>query len=1105
MFITKSSAQSNRPLQARSMIKRALVLTAFWAAVSLPVHAQDYSFTTLSGVSGSTGSTNGSGNANGKPLFNSPGGVTVDSSGNIFVADTTNSTIRKITPAGVVTTFAGIAGLVGNVDGTGTAARFALPEGQAIDSNNNIYVADYGSHTIRKITPAGVVTTLAGSPGVTGGIDGTGAAARFNGPSSVAVDTAGIVYVADTNNNLIRKITPAGVVTTLAGPSTLLFGTTDGTGSAARFHNPRGVAVSSSGTVYVADTENNTIRMITAAGVVTTLAGNFNTAGSADGTGTAALFNFPNSLAVDASGNLYVADEGNNTIRKITTAGVVTTLAGNAGNAGYVDATGTLAKFNRPTGVAVDSGGNVYVTDDANNLIRKISSTGVVTPLAGVPGTAGSADGTGYTTVAPSTFNRPSSTATNSTTGDIYVADTNNHVIRKITTAGVTSTIAGSALQSGSTNATGNAARFFSPSGVALDSSGNIYVADTGNHIIRKITTAGVVTTLAGTAGISGNTNATGAAASFNLPSSVAVDAAGNNVYVADYNNHTIRKIDSSGNVSTFAGSGTAGSANGTGTAANFNYPRSLAIDASFLYVADTGNHTIRKISLGGAVVTTVAGTAGASGNANGTGAAARFNGPSGIAVDPSGTIFVADTNNQTIRAISPAAVVTTLAGSPGLSGNADGIGNAVRFDQPNGLSVYGGILYVADYRNNTIRRGVLASSGPGPTPPPIGGTTPTGNGQILRPEGVTTDSNGFIYVADTANNSIKRIASDGTVTVFAGKNGTAGSVDGTGTAAMFNRPTALATDGANNIFVADTGNAVIRKITTAGVVTTIAGSPGNRGNQDGTGTSAYFQAPAGIVIDSAANLYVTDSVAATLRKISPTGVVTTYAGKAMTTGDTDSAVPTDARFNNPTGLAIDGSDNLYIADTNNSTIRKINTFDITTYEADTVTVKSVKPAGTVITLAGSAGISGSYDGIGNYALFSSPTGLSASSLGTVYVADTGNSLIRAISPTGSVFTIAGIAGIAEYRDGASSTALFNHPAGIALGSNNVVIADTGNSSIRLFSGSVVSGVTLKAPTTTTPSTPSTPSSPSSGGGAFDVWFASGILAIFLLSRRRRA
>jgi len=320
--------------------------------------------TTLAGSAGVTGSTNESGT---NASFSYPFGVAVDSSGNVYVADTNNDLIREITSGGIVTTFAGSAGVTGSTNATGTAASFNRPQGVAVDVSGNVYVADSGNNLIRKITSGGVVTTLAGS-GSPGSANATGTAASFNQPVGIAVDSSGNVYVGDSHSFLIRKVTSGGVVTTLAGSGSS--GSANATGTAASFDNPFGVAVDSSGNVYVADNWNNLIRKITPGGVVTTLAGS-GSPGSANRTGTAASFKTPNGIAVDSSGNVYVADFGNNLIREITSGGVVTTLAG-SGSLGSANATGTAASFNGPAGIAVDASGHVYVGDSGNDLVREI-------------------------------------------------------------------------------------------------------------------------------------------------------------------------------------------------------------------------------------------------------------------------------------------------------------------------------------------------------------------------------------------------------------------------------------------------------------------------------------------------------------------------------------------------------------------------------------------------------------------------------------------------------------------------------------------------------------------------------------------------------------
>ncbi|MES2355552.1 MAG: hypothetical protein V4568_14375 [Pseudomonadota bacterium] len=617
----------------------------------------------LAGNVGGPGDADGTGTA---ASVNRSHGLATDRVGNIYVADTVNHTIRKISPTGVVSTVAGTAGRNGCADGIGAAASFYYPDGLATDSVGNIYVADTANSTIRKITPTGVVSTIAGTPGIGGSADGTGAAATFSIPYGIATDSAGNIYVADQFNSTIRKITPEGMVTTIAGTAGIT-GSADGTGAAASFYYPAGLATDKLDNIYVADRWNSTIRKITPAGIVTTIAGTPGIAGSADGTGAAASFNHPAGLTTDGAGNIYVADSGNSTMRKITPEGVVTTIAGTPYIMGSADGTGAAASFNYPAGLTTDGAGNIYVADIENSTIRKITPAGVVTTIVGTAGKTGATDGIG----AAASFNQPYGLTTDSA-GHVYVADTFNNTIRKITPTGLVSTLAGSTGTWGSADGAGAAASFTNFYGLAADSTGNIFVADRGSHTIRKVTPAGIVTTIAGTLYSRGSADGAGTAASFNNPAGIATDSVGN-IFVTDSESHTIRKVTPAGIVTTIAGtaSSIAGSADGTGTTASFNNPVGIATDSvGNIYVADTGNSAIRRITPDG-VVTTIAGTAGHVGSADGTGAGASFNNPIGIATDSVGNIYVADTGNNTIRRITPGGVVTTIAGAAGRTGSA--------------------------------------------------------------------------------------------------------------------------------------------------------------------------------------------------------------------------------------------------------------------------------------------------------------------------------------------------------------------------------------------------------------------------------------------------
>ena len=300
--------------------------------------------------------------------FNGPFGVTVDNFGNIYVSEWFNRQVRKISPTGVVSIFAGMMGVSGNVDGVGIAAKFRPLTGITTDNAGNVYVTDRFNHSIRKITPTGVVSTFAGTGGF-GNVDGIGTAASFWEPNGITIDPSGNLYVVEVFNHQVRKITPAGVVTTFAGTGAA--GNIDGIGTTASFDTPTGITTDAAGNIYVAEINNHQIRKITPSGVVTTLAGS-GVAGSADGVGTLASFNQPTGIVTDASGNIYVTDGGNHIIRKVSPTGVVTTIAGLAGVTGNINGNATSSTFNNPIGITVDIDGNLLISDFSNNMIRKI-------------------------------------------------------------------------------------------------------------------------------------------------------------------------------------------------------------------------------------------------------------------------------------------------------------------------------------------------------------------------------------------------------------------------------------------------------------------------------------------------------------------------------------------------------------------------------------------------------------------------------------------------------------------------------------------------------------------------------------------------------------
>jgi sugar lactone lactonase YvrE len=686
-------------------LRAGLVALAFVLLALAPAAAQTYTITTVAG--NGTAAFGGDGGAATSAQLNLPYGVAIDGSGNVFIADLGNSRIRKVSAAtGVITTLAGTGGLGFSGDGgAATSARFYGPQGVAIDGSGNIFIADLNNQRIRRVSAAtGVITTVAGT-GVYGfsGDGGAATNAQLGQPSGVVVDGSGNIFFADQNNHRIRKVSAAtGVITTVAGSSTAGFSGDGGVATSARLNQPKGVVVDNRGNVFFADAVNNRIRQLTPV-VAPTLTGLNPTSGLVGTSVTLTGTGFTSGSTVSFNG---------------TAATSVTFTSGTS-------LTATV-----PTGATT---GNVTVTaatGTSNGLSFTVTvlpdQTYTITTFAGTPRTSGFSGDGGAATSARLYF--PTGVAVDGS-GNVFIADWLNYRIRKVSaTTGVITTVAGNGTAGFSGDGgPATSARLGEPQGMAVDGSGNLFITDYGNSRIRKLNVAtGVITTVVGTAsfstpGFSGD-GGPATSARLNYPSGVAIDGGGN-IFIADRGNRCIRKVSAAtGVITTVAGNGTFTSGfsgdGGAATSAQFDEPRGVAVDGSGnLFIADVGNHRIRKVNGATGVITTVAGTgtAGFSGD-GGPATNAQLDIPEALSLDGSGNIFIADrgVNNHRIRKVNAATgVITTVAGTgtAGFSGDG-GPATSARFDDTRSLAVGGsGKVFIADLSNACVR--LLTPAGP--------------------------------------------------------------------------------------------------------------------------------------------------------------------------------------------------------------------------------------------------------------------------------------------------------------------------------------------------------------------------------------------------------
>lgn len=931
-----------------------------------------------------------------------PQGVALDRSGNLYIADSVDQRIRRVDTAGFMTTIAGTGtqGYAGD-GGPAVEAELDTPEGLAVDGLGRVYIADRHNNRIRRIDTEGVITTVAGSgpTGGDGGYSGDGGpatSAELYYPAGVAVDGLGDLYIADSSNDRIRRVDTAGVITTVAGTGGLGAAGDGSAATSAELNLPYGVALDAIGNIYIADTNNERVRRVDTAGVITTIAGTGSTGFGGDGgAATGAQLNVPYAVTTDGQ-DVYIADTNNNRIRRVDSAGMITTVAGggNSEDGGLA----TDAKLLSPQGIVVGELG-MYIPDTVGNIGRvwHVDSAGVIATVAGGRSIIG--DGAGATAAQ---LGDPLGVAIDAL-GEIYVADTGYERIRRIDRTGVITTVAGNGIFGyGGDGSAATAAELSSPGDLAIDGVGNLYIADTSNHRIRRVDPNGTITTVAGTGtgGYSGDGGAATAAKLF-FPYGVAVDGAGN-LYIADTYNQRIRRVDTSGEITTVAGVGTLGySGDGSAaTAAQLHYPHGVAIDKlGNLYIADTYNHSIRRVDPTG-IITTVAGvgTSGFSGDGSAA-AVAELNAPTHIVVDQLGNLDIADSQNYRIRRVDTGGVISTVAGMGDIGFTGDGDGGPA-----------------------------IAAS--------------------LEPIGIAVDTLGQIYNTDVLFPSrIQRVDVAGIITTVAGPMDPSGV--GPLAQARLADPEALVVAAPFQLVAAGTSGTL--EAISATSLDVVAGRYPNDPGVVTTNLARFrdkiFGDVGGVAFDGVASIYLTESNPAEAGHEQVHVVTVTDPGTPETwtiadlasgsAGDQDGPIAT-AELSQPTGLYRDPTTGVvYVADTGNNVIRAIDA-----------------AGANISTFAGAARTSGGFSGDGgpaSSALFAQPHAITRCPNGDFFIADTFNHRVRRIAGDGTITTVLGDGATASSGEGApANTFAVDYPRGLACDDlGNVFVTST--STVRML------------------------------------------------------
>ncbi len=657
----------------------------------------------------------------GRPARNAPLGgtggldVAVDSSGNYYICDADNFSVFKVTPDGIIHNFAGNG--FGNTFASGNGglainAALFFPVSIAIDQVGNVYLGEYFG-TVRKVTPDGVIHAFAGTGEVGfSGDNGPATQAHLSIPSGLATDSAGNVYIADTSNNRIRKVTPDGIITTIAGTGQQGSVGQNVPAIGAQLFKPVKIAVDPQGNIYFTETLDINVlalvRKIDTRGIISTEAGG--ALDPSDGIQATKAGMLPLAVAADTAGNIYIDDLYTGTVRKVDTTGVIRTAAGSTPKAGFAGDGGSALKavfrFGLAPGIALDPAGNVYVGDDGNFRVRRVTLDGNIDTVAGNGLFRFSGDGGPATSA---TLNYPTGVIGDAQ-GNLYISETQASRIRKITPDGTISVYAGN--HGAGFSGDGGPAAFaslFSPMYMTFAPDGSLVFADSVNCVIRSISPAGIISTIAGNGECTyGGDNGPPLKASLAGPSGVAYDGAGE-LIITDTYNHRIRAVLTTGNIVTIAGNGTAGYSgdNASSLKAQVNTPGAVHVYNGGIYFADTDNQRIRRIDLNTLNITTVAGNGvNAYKGDGGQATAASLNYPTSLTFDTAGNFYIADTRNSVVRKVNTSGVISTFAGeNPFDQLNDGGLATNAAIGGPTDIFVdASGTFYISDIYSNRVR-----------------------------------------------------------------------------------------------------------------------------------------------------------------------------------------------------------------------------------------------------------------------------------------------------------------------------------------------------------------------------------------------------------------